>query len=149
MQIEKTQPLNEEKPVAQPLQEIIHVPLWVKGLLICGVILFAVELPGFGRSLSDAIQKSRAEKAYASAQYSLAIDGYKELHRRYPSDRNLVKYLGFAYYRAGLYAESLETFDLLAGMKMPKREANEINSAISDIAAKLNLKTKEPLNNPE
>lgn len=126
----------------EPLQEVTHVPLWVKGIVATGALLFAVQMPSFMSSLSDAIQKSRAAKEYDSAQFAQAIDRYRDLQSRYPTDNDLVKRLGFSYYRAGLYVESIGTFNHLAGVKMPKRDVDEINAAVSDMAAKLNSKTR-------
>jgi len=131
--------MQQADSAPNPPQEVTHIPLWVKGLVAVSVILFAVDTPNFMSSLSDAIQKNRAEKAYQSGQYAQAIDRYKDLRSRYPTDDNFIKQLGFSYYRAGRYSEALDTFNLLAGIKMPKREAEEINAAISDIATKLNL----------
>ena len=108
-----------------PPEEIHHVPLWVKGMVAGGAILFLIQIPTFTSSLSDAIQKSRASAAYDKGQYLQAIDHYKELHARYPSDKELTKKLGFAHYRAGQYLETLGTFDQLAGVKMPKKEVEE------------------------
>lgn len=122
--------------------EVTHVPLWVKGIAAAGAILFAVQMPGFAASLSDAIQKSRAEKAYGKGDFSQAIDRYKDLRGRYPADNNLVRHLGLSYYHAGRYVESIETFHLLAGVKMPKRDVEEINAAEADMADKLNLNTR-------
>jgi tetratricopeptide (TPR) repeat protein len=119
-------------------EEVTHVPLWVKGLVLAGAILFALQIPTFTDSLSDAIQKKQALNAYNHGFYSQAIDQYKELCARYPDDRTLIKQLGFSYYSAGLYLEAAETFNRLAGIRMPRHEANEIESALSDIAEKLN-----------
>jgi tetratricopeptide (TPR) repeat protein len=126
----------------KPPQEITHVPVWVKGILAISVFLFAVQIPDFPDSLRDAVRKSRATKAYYDGQYTRAIEHYKHLHARYPKDNDIVKNLGFSYYRAGLYVEAIETFNLLAGVKMPKDEVVRINLAVSDMAAKMNHKTK-------
>lgn len=140
------QPESAETPAVETPRllpkEVTHVPLWVKGIVAAGLILFAVQMPSFMDSLSDAIQKNRAARAYDKGQFSQAIDRYKDLRGRYPADHELVKRLGFSYYRAGLFVESIETFNQLAGVKMPKREVEEINAAISDMAAKLNFKPR-------
>lgn len=140
-QDEPTPPLNADAAVELP-QEVTRVPLWVKGIVVTGAVLFAVQMSGFMGSLSDAVQKSRAEKAYDDARYAQAIDSYKALHSRYPADKNLIKRLGFSYYRAGLYVEAIDMFNELAGKEMPQREIDEINAAVSDMAARLNLKTR-------
>ena len=123
-------------------EEIRHVPLWVKGMVAIGVLLFLIQMPTFTSSLSEAIQKSRASTAYDKGQYLQAVEKYKELHLHYPADKELIKKLGFAHYRAGQYIEALNTFDQLVGVKMTKNEVAEINAVISDIAAKLNLNAK-------
>jgi tetratricopeptide (TPR) repeat protein len=128
--------------IAAAQQEIQHVPTWVKGIVAAGAILFAIQMLDFKSSLSDAIEKNRAAMADRAGQYAKAISLYKDLRVRYPEDNNLKKELGFVQYRAGLYAEALQTFNLLAGVKMPKAEVNKINAAISDSAAKLNLTIK-------
>ncbi len=140
-QTEPTQPSNDAT-VAELSQEVIHVPLWVKGGIAIGAIIFAIQMPSFSSSLSDAIQKNRAAKAYEGEQYDQAIDRYKDLYGRYPADKDFIKHLGLSYYRAGQYVEAMETFNQLAGVKMKKNEADEINAAISDMAAKLNIKTR-------
>jgi len=120
-------------------QEIQHVPPWVKAIVVVGAVLFAIQLPDFKSSLTDAIQKSRASSATNTGQYTKATEIYTNLHSRYPTDKGLVKQLGFAQYHAGQYTEAIATFNLLAGVKMPKREVEEINAAISDIASKLQI----------
>ncbi len=130
--------IQQPNETAVSPREIQHVPVWVKGMVAAGAILFAIQMLDFKSSLSDAIQKSRAVTADRAGQYVKAIDLYKELRVRYPNDKDLKKELGFAQYRAGLYADALQTFNLLAGIKMPKQEVAEINAAIADSAAKLN-----------
>lgn len=122
--------------------EIQYVPLWVKGIVAAGVILFAIQLPDFKRSLMDATIKSRASISDEAGRYTDAIKLYAELRSRYPSDKGLIKKLAFSQYHAGQNFSALETFDLLVGVKMPKREVDEINTAISDIASKLKLNNK-------
>lgn len=131
------------EPVSEPPEEVVHVPLWVKGIVAGGAILFATQIPTFAGSLSDAIQKSRASKAYDNAQYSQAIDRYMDLRGRYPADKELTKRLAFSYYRAGSYIEAIDTFSQLGGTKMPKREIDEIEAAVVDIANKLNLQSTQ------
>ena len=123
-------------------QEIQHVPHWVKAIVVVGAVLFAIQLPDFKSSLTDAVQKSRASSAANAGQYTKAIEIYANLHSRYPTDKGLVKQLGFAQYHAGQYTGAFATFNLLAGVKMPKREVEEINAAIADIASKLQLNIK-------
>lgn len=135
-QAESTPPTSTETVPEAPL-EITHVPLWVKGIVAIGAVLFVVQMPGFMSSLSDAIQKNRAAKAFEAAQFAQAIDGYKVLHERYPRDLGLIKRLGFSYYRAGQYVESIETFNQLSGKTMTKSDVDEINAVISEMAEKL------------
>lgn len=123
-------------------EEIRHVPLWVKGMVAGGAILFLIQLPSFTSSLSDAIQKNSASADFDRGEYVQAADKYKALHARYPADQKITKELAFAQYRAGLYVDTLKTFDQLAGVKMTKKEVDEINAVISDVAAKLDLKTE-------
>ena len=141
MESQSLEPQNMPTESVTP-EEIRHVPLWVKGMVAGGAILFLIQIPTFTSSLSDAIQKSRASTAYDTGQYVQAVDKYKELHARFPADKELTKKLGFAQYRLGQYIETLNTFDQLVGVKMSKKEIDEINAVVSDIAAKLNLKTK-------
>jgi tetratricopeptide (TPR) repeat protein len=141
MESQSIEPLSPTTESAPP-EEIRHVPLWVKGIVAGGAVLFLIQIPSFTSSLSDATQKSRASAAYDKGQYLQAIDLYKALHARYPADKELIKQLGFAHYRAGQYLESISAFDQLAGAKLPKRDVEEINSLISDISARLNLQTK-------
>lgn len=123
-------------------EEVRHVPLWVKGIVAGGVVLFAVQMFSFSGSLTDAIQKHHASTAFDKGEYAQAIDLYGGLHSRFPKDKVLIKKLGFAHYRAGQYVEALRTFDLLADVKMSKSDVGEINAAISDSAEKLGLKSK-------
>lgn len=136
MDLPNTETQQPTEMAASP-REIQHVPLWVKGIVAAGAILFAIQMLEFKSSLSDAIQKNRAVTADKAGQYVKAIDLYQGLRLRYPNDKDLKKQLGFAQYHAGQYIDALETFNLLAGIKMPKREVDEINAAISDIVAKL------------
>jgi hypothetical protein len=129
--------------VSELPEEVVHVPLWVKGIVAGGAILFATQIPTFAGSLSDAIQKSRASKAYDNAQYSQAIARYKDLGNRYPADKNLTKRLAFSFYRAGSYAEAIDTFSQLGGTKMPKREIEEIEAAVADILNELSLQSTQ------
>jgi hypothetical protein len=119
--------------------EVLHVPLWVKSMLASGVVLFLIQIPTFTDSLSEAIQQSRASTDYDHGQYLQAIEKYKELHAHHPSNTELTKKLGFSYYHAGLYVETLDTFNQLSGVKMSKKDAEEINAAMADIV-KLNHK---------
>lgn len=122
-------------------QQVTHVPLWVKGLIGAGLVLCAVQMASFRSSLADSVQKNRAEIAYSEAQYTRAIDLYKDLHHRYSNDKKTIRFLGFSYYRSGLYAEAIDTFNKLAGIEMPKGEVDEINAAILDIQSKLGLES--------
>ncbi len=117
------------------------MPLWVKGLIAAGLVLCAVQMPRFSSSLADAVQKNRAEIAYSESQYTRAIDLYKDLHLRYSDDKKTTRFLGLSYYRSGLYAEAIDTFNKLADIKMPKGEVDEINAAILDIQSKLGLES--------
>jgi tetratricopeptide (TPR) repeat protein len=135
----ESQNLNTENILRE---EIHHVPLWVKGIIAIGAILFLIQIPTFFSSLSDAVKKSLASTAYNQAQYSQAIELYKELGQRYPTDKEIIKNIGFAYYRSGQYLETINTFNRLAGVKMSKKEVDEINAVISDIARKTNQKTQ-------
>lgn len=139
-----SQSVETDQPatLADHHEEIQHVPIWVKGIVVAGVILFAIQLPSFKSSLNDSIHKHRAAAADKAGQYENAIDLYTELRTRYPNDKNLKKQLGLAQYRAGQYIDALNTFDLLAGEKMPKREVEEINAVIADIATKLQIQNK-------
>jgi TolA-binding protein len=121
-------------------QEIHHVPVWVKGIVVAGVALFLIQLPSFGSSLTDAIQKKQAANNYREGLYTQAIAGYSALRTRYPNDKVLTKQLGLSQYRAGQYIEAIDTFNQLAGVKMPKHDVEEINAVIADITTKLNLK---------
>jgi Flp pilus assembly protein TadD len=123
-----------------PPQEIHHVPVWVKGIVVAGLALFLIQLPSFGSSLTDAIQKKQAANNFREGQYTQAIAGYSALRTRYPKDKVLTKQLGLSQYRAGQYIEAIDTFNQLAGVKMPKHDVEEINAVIADIATKLNLK---------
>ena len=114
-----------------------RMPLWVKLMSFAGVALFFIQLPGGLVSLSDAVQKQRAEKAFRRSDFLEAIDGYRELHARYPQDKKIVKHLGFSYYNQGFYAEALSAFEHLQGVKMPKEDVETIDAAISYIAYKL------------
>ncbi len=138
---ESTFPSNANTPEESP-EEVTHVPLWVKGIVATGAIIFAIQMPGFGTSLSDAILKNRGEKAFESAQYSVAIDCFEDLHVRYPSDHDLTKRLGFSYYRAGQYINAIEKFSQIEGEKLPKREVDKINAAMADMVVKLNPETR-------
>jgi tetratricopeptide (TPR) repeat protein len=124
-------------------EEIRHVPLWVKVMVAIGLLLFLIQIPDFTNSLSDAIEKSRAAAAYDKRFYFQSVEKYQELHARYPADTKLTKKLGFAHYRAGQYIEALNTFDQLVGVKMTKDEVADINAAVADIVARLNLKTNQ------
>ncbi len=140
----ESQSIEVEQPTAAVVlpQEIRHVPLWVKGIVIVGVILFAIQLPNFKSSLTDAILKQKASDAEKAGQYMKEAEFYSDLLSRYPNDKGLVKKLGFAQYHAGLYSSALNTFNLLEGVKLPNREIEEINAAVSDIAEKLQLNIK-------
>lgn len=124
------------------LQEIQHIPIWVKGILVTGIVLFAVQLPSFKSSLNDAVLKHRASAADAAGQYPKAIEIFNDLHSRYPNVHELTEMLGFAQYHAKYYVDALNTFNQLAGIKMPAQEVMKINAAISDMSAKLKLNTK-------
>jgi hypothetical protein len=128
--------------IEEPRQEITHVPLWVKGIVAVGAILFAMRIPSFPSSLTDAIQKNQAGEAYGNEQYAQAANLYKDLHTRYPSDKNIVRRLGLSCYHADLYIEAINAFHQLEGIKMSKRDVDEINAAISDMATKLNSETR-------
>jgi len=117
--------------------EIYHVPLWVKGIIAAGLILFAFQLPGFKDSLVDVMRKSRALDADKAGQYAEAAKLYQELRSRYPKDKELIKKLAYAQYHAGQFAAALNTFDLLVDVELPRSEIEKINIVISDIESKL------------
>lgn len=119
------------------LQEVTHVPGWVKAMMAAGLVLFAVQLSSFESSLADTVKKRRADNAFNSAQYLVAVALYKDLHDRYPADRYITRFLGFSYHRSGAYAEAVNTFNQLVGTKLGKKEIDEINRAMADMASKL------------
>ncbi|SNT19009.1 Tetratricopeptide repeat-containing protein [Noviherbaspirillum humi] len=125
-----------------PLEEVTNVPGWVKALVGGGFVLFAIQMPSFKTSLADAVEKNRAVKAFHGEDYDRAATLFKGLHARFPDDHDLVKRLGFTYYRTGRYAEALDAFNELDGVKMRKRDIREIEEAIVDIESKLSHKTK-------
>lgn len=140
-QAEPTSSADVDVVPEQP-PEVTHVPLWVKAIIVIGLVLFAIQIPGFMGSLSDAVQKSRAVEAYDHGQFEQAIKSYESLHGHYPKDSDLTRCLGFSYYHAGRYVDAMNTFKLLDGVKMSKTEIREINHAVSDIVEKLKLKTR-------
>jgi len=117
--------------------EIHHVPLWVKAIVVAGLILFALQLPDFKDSLVDVMRKGQAFDADKAGQFAQAAKLYQELRSRYPKDRELIKKLAYAQYHAGQYAAALSTFDLLVDVDLPKSEIEKINIVISDIESKL------------
>jgi hypothetical protein len=122
-------------PILPP--EIRHVPLWVKGIVAAGLILFAMQLPNFKGSLVDVIRKNRALDADKAGQFPDAVKLYEELHSRYPNDNELIKKLAYSQYHAGQFASALKTFDLLVGVDLSKNEIEKINVVVSDIESKL------------
>lgn len=132
---------RQQFPSESALQEVRHVPLWVKSMIVIGAILFLIQLPMLPRSFADAIQKSRATTAYNKGQYPQAIALYKALSTRYPRNTAFTKQLGFAYYHAGRYREALGVLISLAEVEMPQSEVDEIVAVIADIVTKLNHKT--------
>lgn len=136
MELKQPQPIPPAETGAMQM-EIKTIPHWVKGVVAVGIVLFAIQLPNFSSSLTDAITKSRAASAEENGRHEEAIKLYADLRGRYPSDNSLLKKLAFSQYRAEQYATALATFELLSGVKMSKTEVDEINKAIIDIVAKL------------
>lgn len=130
---------EEQAPAEQtdPLEEVRCVPLWVKGMVAIGVVLFAIRLPDFKASLMDATIKNRAAMANEAGRYTDAVNFYAELRTRHPSDNGLKKDLAFAQYHAGQYYSAMETFQLLSGVEMASTDVRKINMAVQDIESKL------------
>lgn len=132
------EPQNDvENTIHLPPIEIHQVPIWVKGMVIVGLILFLVQLPSFKNSLNDTIMKKQAIKARKAGQYTEAITYFEELKQHYPNDKEIIKKLAFTQYEANQYIQSLRTFELLVGTEMPKSEIEKINQAISDMVSKI------------
>ena len=138
MELQQLPPIPTAETDSMPM-EIKAVPHWVKGIVAVGIVLFAIQLPNFSSSLTDAITKSRAASAEENGRHEEAIKLYADLRDRYPSDNSLIRKLAFSQYHAEQYAAALATFELLSGVKMSKTEVEEINKAIVDIVAKLKL----------
>ncbi|MBF0583370.1 MAG: hypothetical protein HQL80_03945 [Magnetococcales bacterium] len=131
---------EEEQASAEqtdPPEEVKGVPLWVKGMVAVGVVLFAIRLPDFKASLMDATIKNRAAMADEAGRYTDAVHLYVELRTRHPSDNGLKKDLAFAQYQAAQYYSAMETFQLLSGVEMASTDVRKINAAIQDIESKL------------
>ena len=128
--------------IEQGSQEVLRVPLWVKAMVAVGGVLFVLQLPGFQTSLTDAVDKSRAQTAFDRADFAQAITLYAGLHAKYPEELSFTRKLGFAYYQSGQYPAALQTFDQLVGKTMSKDEVNKIEVAVADMAKKLNLDSK-------
>jgi hypothetical protein len=122
--------------------EIKYVPLFVKGIVIAGLILFAIRIPTFNRSLQDAIIKNQAKSAYESGRYEYAVKLYEKIQPQYPEDLNLIKMLAFSYHRANQPIAALQVLSNMEGKRMPKHEVNEINSVIESITLKLKKEIK-------
>jgi len=139
--MESQQPdLQNNEAEDYPLEEIRHIPLWVKGIVIAGVVMFMIQIPAFPKSLSDAIQKKQASEDFEAGHYFQAIEKYSELHDNYPEDIDIIKQLGFAHHRAGQYYNALLVFDKLIGVEMPIEEVELIEATISDSTLMLELK---------
>ena len=117
-------------------EEVRGVPLWVKGMVVIGVVLFAIRLPDFNSSLQDAIIRNRASIAVEFGQHTAAASLYADLRTRHPSDNGLKKDLAFAQYHAGQYYSAMETFQLLSGVEMASTDVKKINAAVQDIESK-------------
>ena len=129
-----TRDANLSNPGTRP--EIVHIPLWVKAMLTTAGLLFILQFRDFRSSLNDAVLKNRAEVAEARANYTDAIELYKDLRSRYPSDKYLIKRLGLAYYHAHNFEKASTTFELITGAEFSKKEADEVNRVLSDINSK-------------
>lgn len=135
--------MQQTEPAPELPQEVTHIPLWVKAIVVICAVLCLAQIPAFLKTFPDALQKSRAEKAYEKGQYAQAVNGYEYLHAHYPSDTAFTRRLGLSYYRAGSYLESIRTFRLLEDVPMPERDVKEINAALTDMAEKLHIQKEK------
>lgn len=119
------------------LNEITSIPIWVKGILVVGLILFLIRMPYFRQSFSDAVVKSKAETAVKTGKHLDAILHYKKLLIRYPEDKKMIQALGTTYYHAGQYDEAINTFSSLTDVMLDKEDAEAIDGMIKDIFAKM------------
>ena len=78
MELQQSPPIPTAETDSMPM-EIKVVPHWVKGIVAAGIVLFAIQLPNFSSSLTDAITKSRAASAEENGRHEEAIRLYADL----------------------------------------------------------------------
>tara|TARA_Y100001968_G_scaffold332199_1_gene389478 strand:- start:2043 stop:2438 length:396 start_codon:yes stop_codon:yes gene_type:complete len=116
----------------------LSIPIWVKSLLIISCVLLGFELLTFPGTLSDAIQKQRADKAYFRSNFPKAIKGFEDLLTRYPKHKQLTMKLGLSYYKQGAYLEALSILSRLKDEEFSKSEMKTLESAINEMMNQLN-----------
>jgi tetratricopeptide (TPR) repeat protein len=105
-----------QKLAKKPIPGLIKLA----GLAVCGVVVFA--LARVPNSLSGAIAFERGHRDEAQRKYHEAIAEYRSASTAFPDAELPLERLGIVEYKVGDFRGATQTFNHLAGRKVPLTE---------------------------